>query len=99
MKTVRFTVKNTGKRSGIEIAEVYARLPLSADEPYRRLVGWTRVGLAPGESKAVSVSIDDRVLKTFDEEKNVWNMRPGDYQVLVGGSSDNTPLTETLAVH
>jgi len=98
-KTVRFTVKNTGKRSGIEIAEVYARLPLSADEPYRRLVGWTRVGLAPGESKAVSVSIDDRVLKTFDEEKNVWNMRPGDYQVLVGGSSDNTPLTETLAVH
>src|ERR1700691_841430 len=41
-KTVRFTVKNTGRRPGTEIAEVYARLPLSADEPYRRLVGWTR---------------------------------------------------------
>ena len=97
-KTVRFTVKNTGKRSGIEIAEVYARLPLSADEPYRRLVGWTRVALSPGESKIVSVPIDDRVLKTFDEEKNTWNMTPGDYQVLVGGSSDNTPLTGTLVV-
>jgi beta-glucosidase len=97
-KTVRFTVKNTGKRPGTEIAEVYARLPLSADEPYRRLVGWMRVALAPGESKAVSVAIDDRVLKTFDEEKNGWNLAPGDYQILVGGSSDNTPLTGTLAV-
>src|SRR6201994_3678887 len=76
-KTARFTVKNTGKRPGVEIAEVYARLPLSADEPYRRLVGWTRVELAPGESKIVSVPIDDRVLKTFHEEKNAWNMTPG----------------------
>jgi beta-glucosidase len=97
-KTARFTVKNTGKRPGIEIAEVYAGLPKGTDEPYRRLVGWTRVALAPGESKIVSVPIDERVLKTFNEEKNAWNMTPGDYQVLAGGSSDNTPLTGTLAV-
>jgi beta-glucosidase len=97
-KTARFTVKNTGKRPGTEIAEVYARLPKGTDEPYRRLVGWTRVALAPGESKAVSVAIDDRVLKTFDEDKNAWTMTPGDYQVLVGGSSDNTPLTGILVV-
>jgi beta-glucosidase len=63
-----------------------------------RLVGWTRVALAPGESKMVSVLIDDRVLKTFDEENNAWNMTPGDYQVLVGGSSDNATLTGTLVV-
>ena len=50
-KTARFTVKNTGKRPGTEIAEVYARLPMGTDEPYKRLVGWTRVALAPGESK------------------------------------------------
>jgi beta-glucosidase len=97
-KTVRFTVKNTGKRVGTDIAEVYARLPKGTDETYKRLVGWTRVALAPGESKAVSIAIDDRVLKIFDEEKNVWNTTPGDYQVLVGGSSDNTPLTGTLVV-
>ena len=98
-KTVRFTVKNTGRRRGTEIAEVYARLPKDTDEPYKRLVGWTRIALAPGESKAVSVSIDDRVLKTFGEETNAWNMTPGDYPVSVGGSSDNTPLTGTLVVH
>jgi beta-glucosidase len=97
-KTAHFTVKNTGKRAGTEIAEVYARLPLSAGETYRRLVGWTRVALSPGESKIVSVAIDDRVLKTFDEEKNAWNMTAGDYQVLVGGSSDSTPLTGTFVI-
>ncbi len=97
-KTAHFTVKNIGKRAGTEIAEVYARLPLSADEPYRRLAGWTRVTLSPGESKIVSVPIDERVLKTFNDEKNAWNMTPGDYQVFVGGSSDNTPLTGTLMV-
>jgi beta-glucosidase len=97
-KTAHFTVKNTGKRPGTEIAEVYARLPKGTDEPYKRLVGWTRVALSPGESKIVSVAIDDRVLKTFDEEENAWNMTPGDYQVLVGGSSDDTPLTGTLVV-
>jgi beta-glucosidase len=95
---VHFTVKNTGKRPGIEIAEVYARLPKGTDEPYERLVGWTRVGLAPGESKTVSVAVDDRALKIFDEERNAWNMTSGDYQVLVGGSSDNTPLIGTLVV-
>ena len=97
-KTAHFTVKNIGKRAGTEIAEVYARLPLSADELYRRLAGWTRVTLSPGESKIVSVPIDERVLKTFNDEKNAWNMTPGDYQVFVGGSSDNTPLTGTLMV-
>jgi beta-glucosidase len=37
-------------------------------------------------------------LKTFDEEKNAWNQPPGEYQVLAGSSSDNTPLTASLVV-
>jgi beta-glucosidase len=95
-KTVRFTVKNTGKRAGTEIAEVYARLPKGADEPYKRLVGWKRVTLASGESQSITIAIDDRVLQTFDEEKNLWNMATGEYQVMVGGSSDDTPLLASL---
>ena len=54
-KTVRFTVKNTGKRAGTEIAEVYARLPKGTDESYKRLAGWKRVTLAPGESQVESL--------------------------------------------
>src|SRR5271163_2147707 len=85
-KTARFTVKNTGTRAGAEIAEVYARLPKGSDEPFKRLVGWKRNTLAPGESQIVTVSIDPRVLKTFDETTNGWNLTPGDYEVLVGPS-------------
>ena len=97
-KTARFTVRNTGKRAGTEIAEVYARLPKGADESYKRLVGWKRITLAPGESQTISVAIDDRTLRIFNEEKNAWNLAPGEYQVLVGGASDDTPLAGSFAV-
>ncbi len=99
-KTVRFTVKNTGARAGEEIAEVYARLPQGADESsYKRLAGWKRITLAPGETQTVTVPIDLRVLQTFDEAHNNWNLAPGNYQVFVGGSSDQTPLTGSLQIH
>jgi beta-glucosidase len=97
-KSVHFTVKNTGKRAGTETAEVYARLPKGSDESFKRLAGWTRVTLAPGESKTVEVSIDPRVLQTFDETKESWNLAPGDYEVRVGASSDNTPVTGRLQI-
>jgi len=97
-KTVRFTVKNAGKRNGTEIAQVYGRLPKGSDESFERLVGWKRITLAPGESQTVTIAIDDRVLQTFDEEKNGWSMTKGDYQVMVGGSSDDTPLLSSLVV-
>jgi beta-glucosidase len=100
-KTVRFTIKNTGKRAGTEITEVYAQLPSSSGEEsrYKRLVGWKRVTLAGGESQTVTVPIDLRVLKTFDETNSSWNFAPGSYSVFVGGSSDNTPLSGSLIVH
>jgi beta-glucosidase len=98
-KAVAFTVTNTGKRAGTEIAQVYARLPDGAEESsYKRLVGWKRIALAPGESQTVTVPIDLRVLKTFDEANNRWNFAPGDYGVYVGGSSNSTPLSGTLQV-
>ena len=97
-KTARFTVQNTGKRTGTEIAQVYGRLPKGSDEPYKRLAGWKRIVLAPGESQSITIVIDDRVLQTFDEEKNIWNLTKGEYQVMVGGSSDDTPLLGSLLI-
>jgi len=91
-----FTVKNTGKQTGTEIAEVYAKLPKGADESFKRLAGWSRVTLAPGESKTVTVAIDLRVLKTFNEVDNRWNLASGEYGVFVGPSSDKTLLTGSL---
>jgi beta-glucosidase len=98
-KTARFTVKNTGRRTGTEIAEVYATLPKEADESFKRLVGWKRVTLAPGESQEVTVTIDPQELQTFDESKNTWMLTNGEYGVLVGSSSASTPLRASLRIH
>src|SRR6202789_1379257 len=97
-KTVRFTVKNTGKRTGTEIAEVYATLPKGADESFKRLVGCKRLTLAPGESQDVTVAIDQQMLQTFDESADAWKMTNGEYGVLVGPSSENSPLKASLQV-
>ena len=53
-------VKNTGKRDGAEIAEVYASLPALASEPPKRLVGFSKVPLKAGESKEVSIEINPK---------------------------------------
>ena len=97
-RTVSFTVKNTGKRAGTEIAEVYATLPEVAGEPFKRLVGWQRVELAPGESKNVTVAVDPRVMSVFDEQKDAWSLLPGAYKIVAGPSSSETPLNATLQI-
>ena len=98
-RTVSFAVKNTGKRAGAEVAQVYATLPEAAGEPFKRLVGWQRIELGPGESKTVTVAVDARVMSIFDEQKNGWSLLPGAYRILVGPSSAQTPLNATLQVH
>jgi beta-glucosidase len=97
-RTVSFAVTNTGERAGTEIAEVYAVLPEAADEPFKRLVGWQRIELAPGESKTVTVAVDPRVISIFDERKNAWSLLPGVYGIFAGPSSGDTPLKATLQV-
>ena len=96
--TVSFTVKNTGKRAGTEIAEVYFSLPDSAGEPPKRLAGWARVELAPGESKQVSVPVSHDRLTVYDEASDSWALVPGPYVLRVGGSSRSLPLTQTISL-
>ena len=93
---VLFTVTNTGKRAGAEIAEVYASLPASANEPPKRLVGWDKVQLKAGESKEVTVAVDPKYLSIFDVKQNGWQLIPGEYSFMVGGSSQNPPLKQAV---
>lgn len=96
---VRFSVKNTGKRAGTEIAEVYAALPSAAGEHYRRLVGWERVELQPGESKTVSVTVSPQMLSIYDTQKSGWELLPGRYRFFAGPSSASTPLQGATDLH
>jgi beta-glucosidase len=99
-KTVKvsFTVANTGARSGSEIAEVYASLPASAQEPPKRLVGWNKIKIDAGGQQTVTVDIDPKYLSIFDESAQAWKLVPGDYTILVGGSSQDLPLRATVSL-
>jgi beta-glucosidase len=94
--TVTVTVKNTGKRAGSEIAQVYAALPAEANEPPKRLVGWSKVLLNPGESKEVTITIPSKYLSIYDEGSSSWKLVPGSYTFMAGGSSRDLALTEKL---
>jgi beta-glucosidase len=94
--TVTFTVKNTGKRAGEEIAQVYAVLPAAANEPAKRLVGWSKVALAPSESKEVTLTVPAKYLSIYDEASSSWRLIPGSYSIMVGGSSKSLPLNQKL---
>ena len=96
--TVTFTVKNTGKRSGTEIAQVYASLPDAAGEPPKRLIGWARVDLAAGEAKPVSISIPRDRLSIYDETSDAWKLVPGNYTVLAGASSRDLSLHQQIVL-
>jgi beta-glucosidase len=96
--TVAFTVKNTGKRAGKEIAEVYATLPASTGEPPKRLIGWQKVQLAAGESKPVNITVDPLYLSIFNEGKNSFEVAGGAYKIWAGGSSRNLPLSQAVQI-
>jgi len=97
-RTATLTLRNTGARAGVEIAQVYVTLPDAAGEPFQRLVGWQRVALAAGESKTVTVTLDARVMSVFNEASGAWSLLPGSYKVAAGPSSAETPLHGALLV-
>src|SRR5271157_3039952 len=96
--TVTFTLKNQGKLAGAEIAQVYAALPADAGEPPKRLVGWSKVQLDPGQSKDVTVTIPAKYLSIYDESSSEWKLMPGSYTFMAGGSSQDLPLSEKITV-
>ncbi|TMC89943.1 MAG: beta-glucosidase [Chloroflexi bacterium] len=99
---VSFTLTNTGSRRGAEVAQVYLGLPDSTGEPPKRLVGWAKVELEPGESREVIVTLDPNAascpLSSWNVDTNGWEIAHGDYVVYVGASSRDIRLTGTLRV-
>jgi beta-glucosidase len=78
-----FTVRNTGNRAGKTVAQLYAKPPFGVS----RLIGFSKVELAPGESKQVTLKADPRLLAMFDGDADVWTITGGDYTVRLGGSA------------
>ena len=89
---VSFSVQNKGARAGEEIAQLYVSLP-DAGEPPKRLVGWSKVHLNPGETKEVTITVPARYLSIYDTASSNWTLLPGSYTFMAGGSSRELPLS------
>ena len=91
---VRFTVTNTGKRYGAEVAQVYLGYPSSkaVPEPPEQLQGFARVTLRPGQRKQVTISIPVNALNYWSDTKRSREPLPGRYRIMVGDSSAHLPL-------
>jgi beta-glucosidase len=83
--TVEADVKNTGKLAGEEVAELYLMPPRTDVSPNLELTGFTRVSLAPGETKHVTFTLDPRTLSQVDD-KGVRYVSPGSYRISVGSA-------------
>jgi beta-glucosidase len=89
---VSATVRNSGERAGTATPQFYLTGPEGANI-LLRLVGWDRVDLNPGEQRQVAVSIDPRLLATFDEGPRRWRIQPGAYELAAGFDSQRRELT------
>ena len=91
------SVRNTGSRPGAEVVELYVHDDHSSvDRPLRELKGFSRVQLAPGETKAVHFTLDRSALAFYSTVKKDWVAEPGKFEVLVGGSSRDLKLARHI---
>ena len=96
---VTLTVTNTGKRAGAEIAQLYVAKPgAEVFRPAQELKGFARVQLQPGESKTVTIPLDDKAFRYWNTKTDSWEVEGGSYELRVGASSADIRLTVVVEV-
>ena len=94
---VSFTLTNTGDRAGAEVAQLYVSRPESQIfRPLRELKGFIKVSLEPGESRRVTIPLDDKVFRYFNVKTGRWEVEGGAYLLQVGASAEDIRLTATV---
>ena len=93
-----FTLTNTGRRAGADVAQAYVAFPPALGEPPRQLRGFSKVYLNPGESQTVTIPLDARAFSYWDSPKQSWVQGSGCYGVSVGDSSRSLPLSDVVGI-
>lgn len=95
---VSFKVKNTGKRSGDEVVQLYIKDKVSSVTTYESILrGFDRVHLKPNEEQTVKFTLHPEDLEILDSNMN-WTVEPGDFEVLVGSSSVDIKLKDRFEI-
>ena len=96
---VTLTVTNTGSCAGAEVAQLYVAKPdAKVFRPVKELKGFTKVQLEAGESKTVTIALDDKAFRYWNVKTDRWEVEGGSYQLLVGASSADIRLTAAVTV-
>ena len=91
--TFTVNVENTGNKAGAETVQLYIHDDkCSVDRPQKELKGFAKVALQPGQSKDVSITIDNGALSFYDEGTHAWKSETGSFTALVGNASDHLTL-------
>jgi len=97
--TVSFTIKNTGKVAGAEVAEVYVHQEKSAlPRPAKELKAFEKVFLQPGQQKVISLTLNEDAFTYYDDKQGKWVLEPGVFTVLVGNSSNSIKMKESVTL-
>ena len=95
------TVRNTGQRAGSEVVQIYVSPTdnnATIDRPAKELRGFAKVALQPGESKTVTIPLDNHAYSYFDVTTHAFRQLPGTYRILAGTSSADLPLQAEVIV-
>ncbi len=99
-RSVTLTVTNTGSRAGAEIVQVYAAKPdAQIFRPAQELKAFTKVWLEAGESKSVTLPLDDKAFRYWNTKTDSWEVEGGTYELRVGASSADIRLTAAVEVN
>ena len=97
--SVTLTVTNTGARDGAEIVQVYIAKPgAEIFRPAQELKAFARVPLAAGESRTVTLPLDDKAFRYWNTRTDCWEVEGGRYEVRVGASSADIRLTADVDI-
>lgn len=97
--TVKFKVTNIGEKEGAEVAQVYVNdVESSVKRPVIELKGFEKVRLMPGESKEVTINLDKKSFAFYSDEENSWIVEDGKFNILIGSSSTDIRLEESINI-
>ena len=96
--SVTFNLANTGKVEGTETSQLYLRFPDAADEPPLQLKGFAKTTLAPGTNTTVTITLTLAEFSVWSVLQHKWVVVPGEFGVMVGGSSADLPLKGSMHV-
>jgi beta-glucosidase len=93
-----FSLSNTGTRSGVETVQLYIHDKVSSlARPVKELKAFQRISLSPGEAKTVTFKLDLQMLGMYDHHLH-WIIEPGEFDIMIGSSSEDIRLSECLVI-